>query len=376
MAIGFPVKDDYVTGDVLTAANMNDLSGTVNLLDSTQYAAGKNKIINGDFNINQRAFTSNTTNDAFAFDRWQTTLSDGTVTTTPQVFTPGSAPVAGYESTNFIRVVTSGQTLVSARANIAQKIESVKTFAGQTVTVSFWAKAASGTPSVSIEAFQNFGSGGSPSSSVSGSVASGTVYKQAITTSWARYSATLTIPSISGKTLGTTNDGFLQIGIWVSGGSNFNTRTDSIGVQNNTFDIWGVQAEAGSVATAFQTATGTLQGELAACQRYYYRQTAPQVYSTMGTAQNILTTQSISQIPFPVTMRVYPTTLDYSTLALQESSTGTVISVTSVTFDASTGNTNFGSAIFGVASGLTINRVTRIIANNSTAAYLGFSAEL
>jgi hypothetical protein len=96
----------------------------------------------------------------------------------------------------------------------------------------------------------------------------------------------------------------------------------------------------------------------------------------MGTAQNILTTQSISQIPFPVTMRVYPTTLDYSTLALQESSTGTVISVTSVTFDASTGNTNFGSAIFGVASGLTINRVTRIIANNSTAAYLGFSAEL
>lgn len=33
MAAGFPVKANYVTGDVLTAANMNDLSGTVNLIN-------------------------------------------------------------------------------------------------------------------------------------------------------------------------------------------------------------------------------------------------------------------------------------------------------------------------------------------------------
>ena len=32
MATGFPVKANYATGDVLTAANMNDLSGTVNLI--------------------------------------------------------------------------------------------------------------------------------------------------------------------------------------------------------------------------------------------------------------------------------------------------------------------------------------------------------
>jgi len=35
MAIGFPVKADYVVGDVLSAANMNDLSGTLNYLDPT-----------------------------------------------------------------------------------------------------------------------------------------------------------------------------------------------------------------------------------------------------------------------------------------------------------------------------------------------------
>lgn len=35
MATGFPVKANYATGDVLTAANMNDLSGTVNLINPT-----------------------------------------------------------------------------------------------------------------------------------------------------------------------------------------------------------------------------------------------------------------------------------------------------------------------------------------------------
>lgn len=33
MAAGFPAKANYATGDVLTAANMNDLAGTVNLIN-------------------------------------------------------------------------------------------------------------------------------------------------------------------------------------------------------------------------------------------------------------------------------------------------------------------------------------------------------
>lgn len=35
MATGFPVKANYATGDVLSAANMNDLAGTLNYLDPT-----------------------------------------------------------------------------------------------------------------------------------------------------------------------------------------------------------------------------------------------------------------------------------------------------------------------------------------------------
>ena len=48
--------------------------------------AGKNKLINADFAINQRAFTSTTTTGAFGFDRWLLTTTDGTSTYSAQTF--------------------------------------------------------------------------------------------------------------------------------------------------------------------------------------------------------------------------------------------------------------------------------------------------
>ena len=271
--------------------------------------AGKNKIINGDFGINQRNFTSIATTNTYGYDRFFIVLADGTVTWTPQVFALGAAPVAGYESTNFSRIVTTGQTAVSAIARLDQRIENVRTFAGQTVTVSFWAKAATGTPSIAPEFQQVFGSGGSPSATVNGIIA-GTP-KQAITTSWARYSFTIAVPSISGKTIGTNNDSSLTLGLYVSAGSNFNARTGSLGIQSNTFDIWGVQVEYGSKATPFQTATGTIQGELAACQRYLPAWTGTS-NQTLGVAAN--TNNTRVTVPFMVTPRVAPTGLTYSNL--------------------------------------------------------------
>jgi hypothetical protein len=258
--------------------------------------AGKNKIINGDFKINQRAFTSNTTNGAFNFDRWNQVNAGGTVTCTPQTFTLGAAPVAGYEGSTFLRTDVTGQSAVSDRAFIRQQIESVRTLAGQTVTVSFWAKAASGTPSVAVEMLQNFGTGGSPSSEIQGIGAA----KQAITTSWARYSVTISVPSISGKTLGTTNDGYLSVDFWLSAGSNWNSRTATLGIQTNIFDIWGVQVEYGSKATPFQTATGTIQGELDACMRYYQDRFA-------GAGKFYSTTAAQLYSIWPVQMRTSPT---------------------------------------------------------------------
>lgn len=366
MPVGFPTKVNYATGDVLSATNMNDLSGTVNLLESAQYAAGKNKIINGNFGINQRNFTSVTTTATYGFDRWLMQFSDGTVTYTPQTFTPGAAPVAGYEAINFAQIVTTGQTLTTAFAQLSQRIEDVRTFAGQTVTFSFYAKANSGTPNIIVSLTQNFGSGGSPSASVA---TLGTV--QAITTSWARYSFTIAVPSISGKTIGTTaNTSFLGAGIYVSGGST--SAAPTVGIQTNTFQIWGVQIEAGSTASPFQTATGTLQGELAACQRYYTRFSNDSTFDFFASGLFASTTQGRVIFPLPVQMRVTPSTLDTGgAFAL---SNGVVsLTATSPTIGTATPN---AATIYFTVTGATASQPAMLISDNNATTYVGLSSEL
>jgi hypothetical protein len=299
MAVGFPAKTTYANGDVFSASDINDTNGTLNLLGSSvAYTAGKNKIINGDFNINQRNFSSTTTDATYGFDRWVLAYSGGTCTYSTQAFTPGTAPVSGYESKSYARLVTASQSTAGHFAAVNQKIEDVRTFAGQTATFSFWAKASTGTPNIGVALQQFFGSGGSPSAEVVTSTAVKT-----ITSSWARYSFTISVPSISGKTIGTTaNTSYLGAWIFTSCGTTISALGyPAVGVQNVTIDIWGVQVEQGSTATAFQTATGTIQGELAACQRYYEIGYGGFVgYGTNGS-------QAGSWIQFSVQKRAQPT---------------------------------------------------------------------
>jgi hypothetical protein len=320
-------------GDTLVA----DSSATTGLRYQANFAAGKNKIINGDFNINQRAFTSTTSSGTFGFDRWLL-ISTGGGTYSAESFTPGAAPLAGYESANFARLVTTGQSGTNVQTALRHKIEDVRTFAGQTVTLSFFAKSGSGTPFIAASLIQNFGSGGSSNVSSIGAT------KLTISDQWARYSITIAIPSISGKTIGTNS--LLEVKIFVSAGTDLNASTDSMGIQSNTFDIWGVQIEAGSVATAFQTATGTLQGELAACQRYYQKSyaqaTAPATNSAAGyivlktSSNTIATAEGYGTVFLPVTMRNAPTvTIRPYTTA---SNTGRVSSGTGTDLAASSGN--------------------------------------
>lgn len=265
------------------------------------FAAGKNKIINGDFGIWQRG-TSFTNPSVFQYtaDRWQGVFN-GTVTgavTTQQAFALGTAPVSGYEGTYFMRQLTTGQTSGSVQA-IAQRIEDVRTFANQTVTFSFWAKADT-SRTWTCRFIQSFGSGGSADASTANSS------NFSVTTSWQRFSATFTLASIAGKTIGA--------------GSYLYAIIDGPINTGQTMDIWGVQVEAGSVATPFTTATGTFQGELAACMRYYqksYNQdVVPGTAGSVGAlAPNataaVATTNQFHSTVLPVTMRTTPTVTIY-----------------------------------------------------------------
>lgn len=230
---------------MLTASSSMATDAEVTSAISAQFVAGKNKIINGDFGIWQRG-TTTTSVGYFTADRWYCG-TDATATFSRQVHTPGAAPVAGYEGQYFMRLAkNAGGSYIDMR----QYVENVRTLAGQTVTLSFWARCGSGTESLEPYYSQDFGSGGS--AGVSNSVTA-----QTITTSWARYSFTFTLPSISGKTIGANSFTLIYAARSINSSS------------ARTIDVWGVQLEAGSTATAFQTATGSLAGELAACQRYY-----------------------------------------------------------------------------------------------------------
>ena len=337
--------------------------------------AGKNKIINADFSINQRGFSSTTTNLGFGFDRFFISYGGGTYTNSLQTFTAGTAPVAGYEGKNFARLVTASQSAAADFAAYVHRIESVRTFAAQTVTVSMWAKASTGTPKIGVSISQDFGIGGGASSLVIISAAT-----QTITSSWVRYSFTIAVPSITGKTIGTSGDN-LTVTFWTSAGTTISgLGYPAVGIQNVTIDTWGWQIEYGSKATPFQTASGgSPQAELAMCQRYYYRRSAnaTNTYAVLSDWGVVLgSTNAAVPLFSPSTMRVSPTAVDYGgNLRLHD---GTNASSGAVTFTITTiyNNPNNTYLNASAGSGVTQYRPTQVQASNDATAYLGLSAEL
>jgi hypothetical protein len=120
-----------------------------------------------------------------------------------------------------------------------------------------------------------------------------------------------------------------------------------------------------------------VHGELAACQRYYYRVTPDTASLRLGVGLVDSTTTAIIVVPFPVTMRTRVTALEQSGTAGDYSvstSGGTATNCSAVpTFQ--TGQTIQASTVFTVASGLTAGQGA-FFRNVNTNGYLGWSAEL
>ena len=323
--------------------------------NSNNFTAGKNKIINGDFSVWQRGTSvTGSGTETYSADRflWVGDGSGGTRTFSRQ--TMGYGDIANYEYPYFFRFNQSVAGSGASYNYLCQRIENANTFAGQTVTFSFWAKASASTTLPAIYARQRFGSGGS--SETSTTVASSI----ALTTSWQRFTYTFTVPSIAGKTVGTSS--YLTMDVYHPINTTF------------TIDTFGWQLEAGSNATAFQTATGTIQGELAACQRYYWRINAHQAYTALSpSAFAQATTVANAFFQPPVSMRVSPTSIDYSGIAYR-SVAGSYFAMSSVTIEGSS-NPNLVN-FYGTISGATANQGGSIYTNNNASGYLGFSAEL
>ena len=214
-------------------------------------AGRKNLIINGNFDVWQRGTSSSasTSSGYQSADRWYFNASGATYTTAQQTFTLGQTEVP-YNPKYFLRFAVTG---ANDNAGVWQKIEDARRSSGRTVTISFWAKYNSDSPSstLNLKMFQNFGTGGSPSSQVT-VVETFRLYGE-----WTKYEVQHTYGSVSGKTFGSNDDSFF--GIEISNGTN----------ETWDMDLAQVQVEFGKVATPFEQRS--YGEELALCQRYYER---------------------------------------------------------------------------------------------------------
>lgn len=239
-----------------------------------------------------------------------------------------------------------------------QTIESINSrqFAGKTITFSFYARKGANYSGATSAITGEVLSGTGTDQSVLGFTGSSTVASTTgtLTTTWQRFTFTGAVPSTSNE-LGFYL-GFTPVG--TAGAADY-------------FEITGIQLEVGSTATAFHTNQPTIATELAACQRYYWRAGGDSVYQPYGVGAGQTSTVAQFSVQNPVPMRIAPTSIDFSTLAVTD--TISAFSISALGF-ANAGK--YASSINATASSLSIYRPYIMVSNNSTSGFIGFSAEL
>jgi hypothetical protein len=231
-------------------------------------------------------------------------------------------------------------------------------FVGKTVTLSFYARKGADYSATSSILVSNVASGTGTDQNISVSYTGNTDQTQnnTLTTTWQRFTQTVTIASTKTE---------IALGFsWTPVGT---------ASTNDYYEITGIQLEVGSVATQFKTNGATFQGELAACQRYYWRVNAGEPYSPYGTGAAQTTTKQNATVLFPQIMRTKPSAIDYNALLVLNPGVAGV-AVTALTQSEGNVKSSFLSAT--VASGLTANSFYVLSADGTSNGYLGFSAEL
>jgi len=325
--------------------------------------AGKNFIINGGMDIAQRGTSISVGASAITYtlDRWCAFSTSPTVTVS-QI----SSGLTGFQYA--IRTQrNSGQGAGTIYQSQSIETKNSIPLAGQTVTISFWARAGANYSQTGNGLFVELGCNTTTDANIlNGGFAQPFITTQIITTSWVRYSYTTTIPSNA-----------TQVGFYVN-----ETATGTAGA-NDYFDITGVQLEIAPQATSFSRAGGSIGGELALCYRYYYRTTAYNQttgstygFSYLSTPNTAASAGQIYMQPMvPVTMRTNPTALDYnlSNIAVQSGYGRTTITSISV----ASGNQFFPGVLLASSTNSFTQGQTYVLQDQGSGnGYLGISAEL
>ena len=333
-------------GETLVA----DSAATTGLRYSATPSAS-NPVLNSAFQIWQRgtSFTVASATATYTADRWLAYRN-----ATNQVV---SRQVTG-DTTNlpFIQYCarvqrTAGDTS-TVNLQINNTFESVNSIplAGKTITVSFYARKGANFSEASSNLTLYGTSGtGTDQNPISGLTGASTFLgiTATLTTTWQRFSSTATMASNA-----------TQLNLQV-----FYTPTGTAGAADY-FEITGVQVDIGSVALPFRTNAGTIQGELAACQRYL-----PAISSAnsgelfSGLAYS--TTKALIPVVFPVTARVQPTGVTVSAAGNFSVRSASAAQLTCTALVFSTG-TYYGCTVEAtVASGLVSGNATNLFNGGS-----------
>jgi hypothetical protein len=259
--------------------------------------AGKNAIINGAMDIWQRGTSVAVASTVFGYtaDRWLTNQQSAITVSRQATGDTTNLPNIQY-CARYQR--NSGQTSTTV-VQLTQPFESINSipFAGKTVILSWYARAGANFSAASNVLRGQVYTGTGTDQNLLGSYTGGAISVDStvvLTTTWQRFTATGTIPATA-----------TEIAPYF-----FYTPTGTAGA-NDYYEITGVQLELGSVATPFSRAGGTIQGELAACQRYY--QPIVSGSNKVVAAGRFYSSTSASVfLPFLVTMRTTPSLISTS----------------------------------------------------------------
>ena len=342
-------------GETLVA----DSSTSTGLRYQGSMAAGKNAIVNGGYDVWQRG-TSFTAGSAYTADRWFGGTATARTISRQLTGDTTNLPFIQYCA----RIQRNSGATSTINCDLGSPVETVNTipYAGKAITLSYYARAGANFSSTSsLMRTALFTGTGTDQNAFIGYTGNATPIDTnvTLTTTWQRFQHTITLGSTVTEMM--PYFGYTPVG---TAGA------------NDYFEVTGVQVEVGSIATQFSRAGGTLQGELAACQRYYYRASSTGGYKVLGNgfAGSVNDLRIFTQLP--VTMRIIPSLTETSAMSTfyyeNPSSSGTTpagITLSSVSSeDVGVVSANKTAAFISGAS--------YTLMSNNVAAFLGFGAEL
>ena len=329
-----------------------------------RYTAGTvqaNPVLNSAFQNWQRGTSISVaaSGTPYTADRWQVFTNASQACTVSRQLVGDSTNLPSIQYSARVQR-NSGQTGTGG-IYFSQNFESINSvpFAGKTVTVSFYARAGANYSAASSVLSATMATGTGTDQNLIASGYTGAAYpvnsNATLTTTWQRFTYTGTVSSTANEIC--LYFGFIPVG---TAGA------------NDYFDVTGVQIDIGSVALPFRTYAGTIQGELAACQRYYYRidNEASNGYFGLSGVASTATLATIQVLP-KSTMRIKPTSVDFSSLRTYDL-INAAQTISAITISNGAGN---GWAIDVTSSSMSQYR-TYVLLANTLPSYLGFSAEL